>query len=393
VHIKKVQTSSEDSPSKLDNLKVVGITDGDPFDKTTWSGSSSAFFGELKKKGALKDGISGLPGRFISRLFQIKNFCPSQKAWRFKYHIDAAYYRAYTHKVAQELTNINGDYTHTLQIYSHYDVPSLVKGKNIVTCAYQDGNLARLLDSPQGYPRISPQHLKKSMEWEKKVFGGLNYIFTFSEWLRQSFIHDYAIDPGRIIVIGAGANIPIPPNNPKQDFDGKTILFIGIDFERKGGKVVLDAFQDVKKEIPKARLVIAGPQLASLPDGVECLGFISKNTPEGLAKLKHAYMDASVFVMPSLYEPFGVVFLEAMAHGLPCIGADNCAMPEIIDHNKTGFLVCPGDSASLSEKIIELLKDPLLARKMGEKGYKKVTGHFTWSHVANRVIHILRSNI
>lgn len=385
-----MHTSSQDIPSRLHKLKVVGITDGDPFDKNTWSGSSAAFFGELNKLGILQAGISGLPSHFISRLFQIKNFCPSQEAWRFKYHIDAAYYRAYTRKVAHELAMIDGEYTHTLQVYSHYDVPSLVKGKNAVTCAYQDGNLASLLASPRGYPRISSRHITKSMEWEKKVFSGLDYIFTFSEWLRQSFIHDYAIDPGRIIVIGAGANIPIPSTNQKQDFDGKTILFVGIDFERKGGKVVLEAFKEVKKEIPKARLVIVGPQLVSLPDGVECLGFITKNTPEGLLKFKQAYMDASVFVMPSLYEPFGVVFLEAMAYGLPCIGADNCAMPEIIDHNKTGFLVPPGDSSSLSGKIIELLKDPLLARKMGENGYEKVTRYFTWNHVAERVVQYMQ---
>lgn len=379
-----------DSQRKPYDIRIVGITDGNPFDKSTWSGSSHAFFNELKKLGVLKAGISGLPGRFIHRLFQVKNFCLSPKAWRFKYHIDASFYRAYTRKAARELAKVDGKYTHTLQIYSHYDIPSLVKNKNIVTCAYQDGNLARLLDSPQGYPRISPRHIKKSLEWEKKVFRGLDYIFTFSEWLRQSFIQDYAIAPEKIIVAGAGANIPIPDSNPKQDFDGQTILFIGIDFERKGGRVVLEAFQKVKKEIPKARLIIVGPKLISLPEGAECLGFISKNTSEGLAKLKQAYMNASVFVMPSLYEPYGVVFLEAMAHGLPCIGADNCAMPEIIDHGKTGFLVPPADPDLLSERIIELLKDLILAKQMGNNGYKKVVEGFTWNCVAQKVVEALQ---
>ena len=80
------QTSNQNE--KLHNIKIVGITDGDPFDKETWSGSSFALFSELKKLGCLKTGISGLPSQFINCLFQIKNFNPLLKSWKFKYHID-----------------------------------------------------------------------------------------------------------------------------------------------------------------------------------------------------------------------------------------------------------------------------------------------------------------
>jgi len=379
--------------TEIDNIRIVGITDGDPFDRITWSGSSSAFFNALKKLGCWKAGISGLPSQFINWLFQIKNFSPSLKSWKFKYHIDTLYYRAYTRKVRTELAKLGGDYTHTLQIYSHYDVPSVIQDKRIIKCAYQDGNLARLIDSPRGFPKISQRRIDKAIKWERKVFGGLDYIFTFSEWLRQSFINDYNIDSDRVYVVGAGANIPIPEINEKQKFDGRTILFIGIDFERKGGKILLEAFRKVKAELSDARLIIIGPNLKDLPDGVECLGYISKNTPEGLKRLKQAYSDASVFTMPSLYEPFGVVFLEAMAHGLPCIGADNCAMPEIIDHEKTGFLVPAGDPECLANRIIELLKDVELAKAMGNKGKNKFINNFTWNHVAERVVGALRANM
>lgn len=379
--------------TETDNIRIVGITDGNLFDKTTWSGCSYGFFTAIQKLGCLYAGISGLPPQLINWLYQIKNFSPSLKSWKFKYHIDTAYYRAFTRKVRIELAKLNGNYTHLLQIYSYYDVPSLIDDKKIVKCAYQDGNLARVLDSPRGYPKISPQRINRAMQWEKRVFGRLDFIFTFSEWLRQSFINEYNIKPDKVFTVGAGANIPILDINNKQEFDGRTILFIGIDFERKGGKILLEAFRQVRAEIPEARLIIIGPTLNSLPDGVECLGYISKNTPEGLKRLKQAYSDASVFTMPSLYEPFGVVFLEAMAHGLPCIGADNCAMPEIIDHEKTGFLVPAGDPECLANRIIELLKDVELAKAMGNKGKNKFINNFTWNHVANRVVDTLQSKM
>ena len=119
------QTSKQNE--KQHNIKIVGITDGDPFDKSTWSGSSFAFFSELKKFGCLKAGISGLPSQFINCLFQIRNFSSSPKSWKFKYHIDIAYYKAFTKKVKKELSKLDKDYTHTLQIYSNYDVPSLIE--------------------------------------------------------------------------------------------------------------------------------------------------------------------------------------------------------------------------------------------------------------------------
>ncbi|MDW7774296.1 MAG: glycosyltransferase family 4 protein [Desulfobulbaceae bacterium] len=279
-----------------------------------------------------------------------------------------------------------------MQIYSHYDVPSIGLDRTIIKCAYQDGNLARLLDSPRGYPRISRKRITRALEWEHKVFGNLDIIFTFSEWLRQSFIHDYNIDPVKIKVVGAGANIPDPGTDFPNISDGKTILFIGIDFVRKGGKVLLDAFRKVKREIPKARLIIVGPEsLGHLPEGATCRGYISKNSPEGMARLLLTYREATVFVLPSLYEPFGVVFLEAMAHGLPCIGTKNCAMPEIIDHGSTGYLVRPSDSRELADRMIEMLKDNAMAKEMGSRGREKFLNKFTWNHVAQNIVDILQA--
>ena len=371
-------------------LQIVGITDGDPFDKTTWSGSSSAFFEAVKKQGCLHAGISGLPSPLINHFFQFINYSSSRSSWKFKYHIDTRHYRAYTRKVQQGLYSLKDGFTHTLQIYSHYDVPSIITDKSIVKCAYQDGNLARLLNSPRGYPKISQRRIDRAMDWERNVFGGLDIIFTFSEWLRQSFINDYNIAPDKVVVVGAGANIPVPVHCDEKEFDGKTILFIGIDFERKGGQVLLEAFQLVKKMVPDAMLKIIGPSsLQALPGGAQNLGFISKMTFEGIDRLRQAYLKASLFVMPSLYEPYGVVFLEAMAHGLPCIGTDNSAMPEIIDHGKTGFLVPPGDAETLAEKMVLLLHDKEIAATMGKRGRKKIFNSMTWDHVARRVVDCL----
>jgi glycosyltransferase involved in cell wall biosynthesis len=92
-----------------------------------------------------------------------------------------------------------------------------------------------------------------------------------------------------------------------------------------------------------------------------------------------------VFALPSRCEPFGLVFLEAMVFGLPCIGTRRDAMPEIIEDGITGYLVETGDEATLADRLVHLLQDRNLAKRMGEAGHARVMSRFQWSHVAERM--------
>src|SRR5207253_4242734 len=133
-------------------------------------------------------------------------------------------------------------------------------------------------------------------------------------------------------------------------------LFGGREFLREGGAELPAAFQKVRTAVKTAELTIVGTELDDPPPGVRCVGFLSKNDSAGLDRLLDEYERASIFVMPSLYEPFGIVFAEAMAHRLPCVGTNICAMPEIIAHGRTGFLVPPQDPIALASRLLQLLE-------------------------------------
>ena len=90
--------------------------------------------------------------------------------------------------------------------------------------------------------------------------------------------------------------------------------------------------------------------------------------------------------MPSLFEPLGSVFFEAMAHALPCIGTDCCAMPEFISQGENGLLARPADARDLAARMLELASDPEKARAMGAEGFRRVRERFTWSRVAGRIV-------
>ncbi|HEX8156609.1 MAG TPA: glycosyltransferase, partial [Solirubrobacteraceae bacterium] len=87
-----------------------------------------------------------------------------------------------------------------------------------------------------------------------------------------------------------------------------------------------------------------------------------------------------------VFEPAGIVFLEAMAYALPCVGSNCCAMPEFIAHDETGLLSRRGDSDDLAAQLLALASAPERAREMGLNGYHRLSERFTWKHVARRMV-------
>jgi glycosyltransferase involved in cell wall biosynthesis len=214
--------------------------------------------------------------------------------------------------------------------------------------------------------------------WSKSqeiLFSAACQIFTMSEYTRHSVIQDYQITPDKVCTVYAGPHLDKLPSFEKNT-NNKIILFAGKNFERKGGKVLLKAFREVKRRIKDAKLIIAGSKPNASGLDVTAKGFVKKE------ELLHLYEGASILVMPSIYETFGHVFLEAMAYKTPCIGSMNDAMPEIIDNGKSGFVVPQNDHLKLAEKMIYLLEDEDLIKKMGEEGRRRVETIFNWEKVS-----------
>jgi glycosyltransferase involved in cell wall biosynthesis len=368
----------------MTTLKLVGVIDEDPFATQTWSGISPYLFGALQRRGVLHHAVSAQPSRATQLKYKLLSVQPTKSRWRFKYHLNLGYYGRMTEAARRRLAEFDpGQYQVILQIGAWYDMTGW-SGKRVVS--YHDGNLARLLASPYGYPPIARRHIQAALDYERALYNRLDLIFPMSRWLADSFINDNGVPSRKVIPIGAGINLPRIREIVNKDYTAPRILFVGKDFERKGGPALLKAFERVRREIPDAELTIIGPVLPSPPAGVRCLGFISKGDPAGLERLLAEYERATVFAMPSLYEPYGIVFAEAMAHRLPCIGADNCAMPEIIRQGNTGFVVPVGDDAALANRLIELLQGPTRVSPDGRQGLRQVrrgahVGRRYWTNV------------
>ena len=243
------------------------------------------------------------------------------------------------------------------------------------------------------YPAWAPIEAEKNVkDWlklEGDLYRNAAKVFSMSNRTRDSVINNYAVPENKVVTVGYSSMLEkVPKKNLNKDYSLKTILFVGYQFERKGGFVLLEAFKKVRESVKGARLVIITK--GQLREQIERDGvrFIDSKVPRG--EVLKQFEKASLFAMPSFCEPFAAAFLEAMAYQLPCIGTSNGGMPEQIEDGKTGFIIPPQDSEALSEKIILLLKENTLMKKMGEAGYARLKNRFTWSIVAGNIDNHLR---
>ncbi len=130
-----------------------------------------------------------------------------------------------------------------------------------------------------------------------------------------------------------------------ERYKNKIILFVGIDWERKGGPDLFEAFKEIVKKHPDAKLVIIGASPKIKNANCQVLGKIP------LEKVPGYYKNAAVFCMPTKREPFGLVYLEAMLYKLPVVATNIGAIPDFIQNDKNGYLVEPGDVQGIISAI------------------------------------------
>ncbi|MCE9609008.1 MAG: glycosyltransferase family 4 protein [Chthoniobacter sp.] len=220
---------------------------------------------------------------------------------------------------------------------------------------------------------------EKWIAFEREVYHHASRIFVMGENTRVSLVEQYGCAPDRICCAHAGSNIdttPVPLDN--TDYGNRTILFVGIDWERKGGLELVAAFQQLLARVPDARLRIVGASPKITHPQIEILGRVP------LDRVKQLLTQATILCLPSRFEPFGIAVLEAFAIKIPVVVTRIGALEHLVQDGRTGRVVPPGDTAALATALVELLSDPEKCRRYGETGHAFAREHFTWEAVGKK---------
>lgn len=238
---------------------------------------------------------------------------------------------------------------------------------------------------------------------ERTAVEAADRVIAVSSEMREDILRIFDVDPGKIVVIHNGIDPGRFRRTERRDALDRHrvrppyVLFVGRISEQKGIFHLLDA-------------------AAILPPGVQVvLCAASPDTPEIEARLRRAvaaranvrwipemlpvddviqlYSHAAVFACPSVYEPFGLINLEAMACATPVVASAAGGIPEVVDDGITGVLVPPGRSDALAMALRRVLDEPERARAMGEAGRRRVEARFSWVRVAALTEEVYRAAI
>jgi glycosyltransferase involved in cell wall biosynthesis len=221
-------------------------------------------------------------------------------------------------------------------------------------------------------------------------------VLTTSAYCRTAIARHYGVAEQHVRIVPEGIDLdrwrriagPLPR---ARDHASATILCVARQYPRKHIADLLRALPSIRQAVPQVRAIVVGDgpehgalrQLADdlkLGSSVQLLGGLPDD--EQVARL---YGDADVFCLPSVQEGFGIVFLEALASGLPIVATNAAAIPEVVPHERAGLLVRPGDSAALAAALVTLLRNPDQRAAYGRFGMDYVQ-QYDWGRVAERFI-------
>jgi glycosyltransferase involved in cell wall biosynthesis len=358
----------------------------DPFDVRCWSRIAKNFFEACVRRGILHRAFGVEVPAYLRFPLLALDFKTDRNLWRNKFNLDPRYYRLLTNEMRKAM---RPDDPAFLQIGGHYDSSLACKGR--VPCySYHDGNIAQRMRSPT-FPAALKADAERAFRWEKEVYGRLTKVCCMNEFWRSSFINDFGLPPEKVVNIGFGLNIAAPASVQGKNYSRQEILFLGIEFERKGGPTLIRAFDRIAGKFPSAKLNIVGPRerppiLAERDrPGVVFHGHLSRETPEEMRTLIELFERCTVVALPSLYEPLGSALLEGMAYGAAGVACDAWSFPEMIRDGVDGFLFPMGDDAKLAEVLDRYLGDTDLRAKHGQAAHVAIKARFDWNQVAARL--------
>lgn len=341
--------------------RIAYLTATDARDKRSWSGihyyaarSLQTHCGDVDYLGPIEPKLQMLVGKAISGI--------SQKLFgkRYDYSHSIALAKAYADEAAKKLSEKSYDLVFaptasTLLAYLDTGIP-------VVTLS--DTTFENMIGYYTGYTGLWKTSEEQGLEIEKLALKKADLVLYPSEWAADSATR-LGADPSKVHVLPLGANIDHAPSRDEalnKITGGEChLLFLGVDWERKGGPIAFEAFRELKKQGIKARLTVCGcvpPAGYSDPD-LHVIPFINKNDPAQAKQFYNLLLSSHFLLLPTRAECYGIVFCEASAFGLISITTQTGGVAGAVKEGVNGFLL-PHDKygKAYAETIREIWSQP-----------------------------------
>jgi glycosyltransferase involved in cell wall biosynthesis len=382
-------------PSALSGLRPVGYLDRwrgarvgiiyparDPLSPSSWSGTPHGL-----SRGFVACGVEVVPiGHNFPRGIREAEAIAARVAGGLKH--DAVRNRAWTRRQARVWTferqiRRAGELDAIVAMGTDaYPLGAIRAGAPIVS--YDDGTLLQMWRNPESDIRNSGYPINRIEKWidvQSHSIRAAATVCVSTGWAARSMIEDLGIPESRVHVVGMGHRSRTPVEG-LRDWSKPKFLFVGVEWRRKNGDVVVRAFHDVRRRHPNATLHLVGEHDRVVEEGVVDHGYLPRDDHDAQLLLDELFSSATAFVLPSRFDPSPIAYLEAASAGMPVIATTAGGAGELIGEG--AISVEPDDVDGLVQAM-ERLAHGETARSLGAKAHQAVSTS-TWAHVACRVL-------
>jgi glycosyltransferase involved in cell wall biosynthesis len=331
-------------------MKVIFVTTYDAEDVRNWSGIPY-YMGKAFKNAGIEvhfiGNLKSLPDNYFE--FRLKNLVYNKllkgKFGKFESFYEPKNLKFIARQVKKRIKEIEGGI-----IFSPGTIPVAYLKTDKPIVVWTDATFAVMENYYDGFKVLSKRAKRNCHLYEKNAIKRSSLAIYSSEWSAKSATKDYVKDPRKVKFIPFGSNIEcnrtikdIIENNEKKSHSICKLLFIGQEWDRKGGDKAIRIATHLNESI-KVELTMVGcnpPDSVIVPDFVKVTGFIDKTKREGLEFIDKLYKEHHFFLLPTKAEAMGVVFCEANSFGLPVITTDTGGIPSVIKNDINGKMFNP----------------------------------------------------
>lgn len=260
-----------------------------------------------------------------------------------------------------------------------------------------DATFRAMVEYYPWFSNLSKSALQNGDEIERTALEKAIAVVLTADWAKQSAVNDYNINPAKIHVLPSPPNWDILPDKDrvmrKKNAGMCTLLFVGVDWQRKGGDIATTAVETMIQVGIPSRLTVCGcipPHTAVEKPFVEAVGFLDKNNEKDRIRWEELFLAAHFFILPTRAECMGISFSEAMAFGLPLLATDAGGVATVVKHDINGILFDYNeDPEIMGRKIADLWNDKKKYEKMRIGSRRFFDEHICGDAWAASVNHII----
>jgi len=365
----------------LNELKLNVCSIGDPTDPRCWSGAPSHICAELRKRHQLGEAFDADVPRILKilSLLTIPLYGESDLGRTPLRRYACAFNSA---KRTERSTSVHTLHTGTLSL------PFLIQPQEQHHYLFCDSTWNLWSSYSTNMETYSKRMITTFDNLEKRAYSQVDHIFSVSHYVKENLMEHYGLPPGKVTVVGTGLGA-IGPFYGRKDYSNRKILFVAKGrFRDKGGELVIEAFRRALEFEPQLQLTVVGTEEARefhKNPNVTVFGFVP------LQELQELFNTHSLFLMPALNEPWGLVYLEAMACRMPIMGLKRNSFPELSGYGKHGFSIEEANPTVLADALVNAFRNPELLEEMGEQAQAYCLSQFSWEKTVNQIVEVIEN--